>query len=231
MIILLSGTMLWADNTPVWMIPLRDAIYEQQLNIDGFRRLYNEARTAAQRELSGTALDLALSRCEYLIGRALQEADRNDEARTHYNEGLRLAVRALETSPSAQAWVMRASNLAQLCDLGPWTFTAANGLDVDRFAKNALTFNDRNAAAQYLVAARWVFAPAPFNNVRRGIDMMKAILENSDPEKDDLFLTYSAIGFGYLQRRQPNDARPWIQRALNIYPTSTFAAELLARAQ
>ena len=213
------------------MVPLREAIYEQRLTANQVRPVYETAKSAAQSNLSGAALDAALSRCEYFMGRALHYENRTREATVHYEEGMRLAQRALEAAPSAEAWVIRAENLSQRCAIGPWTFTVANGLDVERFARNALTLNRRNAAAQILIAARWVYAPAPFNNINRGITMMRAILEEGDVGKDDLFNVYFGIGWGYAQLGQRNhaEARTWFLLAQGIYPTNKSVAEQLQK--
>ena len=231
--VLAAGNGLWAQTpvisveAPDWLVPLRDAVFEQRLNADQIRPLYTAATAAARQRYSGTALDLAISRSEFLMGKALQEEERDGEARVHYSEGMRLAEQALDAAPSSDAWLLRAMNLSQLCSLGPWTFTVANGMNVERFARHALDFNSRNASAQYLIAARWVFAPSPFSNHRRGVQMMKDILDNGDLGKDDLFNIYSAIGYGYVQQRRFDDARPWLVKALEIYPTNQYAADLL----
>ena len=229
LLLLTAGFGLWAEAMPEWMVPLRDAIYEQKLKADDIIPLYHTAKTAAQAQRSGTALDLALSRCEYLMGRALQYEERNDEARVHYNEGMRLAEKAVAEAPGSEAWLALAENLSQACSLGPWTYTVANGLNVEKYAKNALSYNKRNAAAQYLIAARWVFAPAPFNNHKKGIDMVQAIFDDGDMEKDDRFNAYSAIGYAYQQQKKYAEARPWLYKALEIYPTNKFIAEQLAK--
>lgn len=226
-IFLITGIGLWGETLPEWLIPLREAVYGQQLGVNEIRPLYEAAKAAAQAHCTGTALDTALSRCEYLMGRTLHFYERKQEAVVHYHEGMRLAEKALAAAPSSEGWLLRAENLSQACSIGPWSYTVANGLNVEKFAKNALAINSRSAAAQYLVAARWVFAPAPFNNIRRGIEMMQAILVNSDLEKDDYFNVYSAIGYGYLQQKKHADARPWLIKSLEIYPTNKFAAELL----
>jgi len=220
---------LWAENLPEWLIPLREAVYEQELDANNIMPLYLAAKTAANANLSGAALDLALSRCEYFMGRAFQYYKVNEEARICFREGMRLAEKALAAAPSAEAWVSRAENLSQDCSLGPWTYTAANGLNVEKFAKNALALNSRNAAAQYLVAARWVFAPAPFNDIKKGIGMMTDILTKGDMDKDDRFNVNSAIGYAYIQQKKYADARPWLLKALEIYPSNKFAAELLEK--
>ena len=218
---------LWAESLPEWLIPLREAVYEQRLNADRIKPLYLAARASAQERHSGAALDLALSRCEYFMGRAYQDGNRNDEARPHYVEGMRLAEKVLETNPSAAAWVALAQNLSQNCSLGPWTYTAANGLNVEKFAKNALSYDSRNAAAQFLIAARWVYAPAPFHNHKKGIEMMNAIIVNGDMGKDDFFNVYSAIGYAYIQQKKHNEARTWLTKALEYYPTNKYVRELL----
>ena len=232
----LITTGLQAQSTPVikyelseWLVPLREAIYEQQLSADEIRLLYVNARTAAQRHYNGIILDLTLSHCEYFMGRALQEEDRNDEARSHYNKGMELAEKALEAEPSPQAWVLRAQHLSQLCSINSITFTMSNGLNIERYARNALDLDSRNAAAQYLIAARWVYAPSPLGNIRRGIQMMMDIIDNGDMEKDDLFNVYFSIGYGYVQQRRYDDAQPWIIKSLGIYPTNKLAVQLLER--
>ena len=227
LLLMAAGCSLW--GLPEWLVPLRDAIYEQKLKADEIGPLYRAAQTATREQCSGTAQDLALSRCEYLMGRAFQYEKRNNEARVHYNEGMRLAEKALEAEPSAEGWLMRAENLSQACALGPLSFAIGNGLNVEKFAKNALALNSRNAAAQYIVAARWVYAPSPLHNHKRGIEMMQAILVDGDMEKDDLFNVHLAIGYAYIQQKKYDEARPWIVKALAIYPTNKFAAEQLAK--
>jgi tetratricopeptide (TPR) repeat protein len=229
LLLMTAGCALWGEALPEWLVPLREAIYEQKLKADEIGPLYRAAQTSAREQSSGTALDLALSRCEYFMGRALQYEERNNEARVHYNEGMRLAEKALAVEPSVEGWLIRAENLSQACALGPLSFTMSNGLNVEKFAKNALAINSRNAAAQFIVAARWVYAPAPFNNHKRGIEMMQAILTNGDLEKDDLFNVNLAIGYAYIQQKKYAEARPWLLKSLEIYPTNKYAAELLAK--
>jgi hypothetical protein len=57
--------------------------------------------------------------------------------------------------------------------------------------------------------------------------MMQDIFTNGDLNKDDLFNVNSAIGYAFLQQRRPADARPWLLRALEIYPTNKFVTGLL----
>jgi len=229
MLVMAANCTLWGDALPEWIVPLREAIYEQKLKANEVTPIYHAAQATTRERCTGTSLDLALSRCEYLMGRALQYEERNDEARVHYIEGMRLAEKALTVEPSAEAWVIRAENLSQACALGPLSFTMSNGLNVDKFAKNALAINSRNAAAQILVAARWVYAPAPLHNHKRGIEMMRAVLDDGDMEKDDLFNVNVAIAYAHIQQKKYDEARPWLLKALEIYPSNKYANDLLAK--
>jgi len=229
LLLLTAGSALWGENRPEWMARLRDAVYEQTLKANEIVPLYRAATTAARGQMSGAALDLALSRCEYFMGRAYQYEERNDEARVHYNEGIKLAEKALATEPSAEGWLLRAENLSQSCALGPLSFAISNGLNIEKFAKNALALNSRNAAAQLIIAARWVYAPAPLHNHKKGIEMMEEILVNGDLEKDDLFNLNVGVGYAYVQQKKYAEARPWLLKSLEIYPNNKFAAEQLAK--
>ena len=220
---------LWAENLQEWLIPLREAVYEQKLDVDNIKPLYFAAKAAANTNCSGAALDLALSRCEYFMGRAFQYYKRNGEALTHYLEGIKFAEKAVAAAPSAEAWVMQAENLSQSCAVGTVGYAMANGLNVEKFAKSALSLNNRNAAAQIIIAARWVYAPAPLNNLKKGIEMMMNVLEKGDMEKDDRFNVNYAIAYAYVQQKKYADARPWLLKSLEIYPSNKYAADLLAK--
>jgi len=224
-----NPAILSAQNLPEWMIPLRDSIYEQILTADEIVPLYDAAKSAATEEFSGTQLSLTLSRCEYFMGRAYLFEERNNEARAHFSEGLKIAESLINSYPSSEAWLLRGENLSHICQIATVGFVMANGLKIEDYAKQALKFNSRNAPARYLIAARWVYAPAPLNNLKKGIEMMSAILENTDMEKDDFFNVYSAIGYGYMQQKKPSEARIWFNKSLEFYPTNKFVNGLLEK--
>jgi tetratricopeptide (TPR) repeat protein len=226
---LFINTWAFSEALPDWFIPLREAVYEQQLSADEILSLYQRVSAEANTSLSADALYIMLSRCEYMMGRAYQFEERKQEAALRYAEGINWAEKALEERASAEAWQMLAENISQSCAVRGTAYAMANGLKVERYAKNALALNSRNAAAQYMIAARWVFAPSPFHNYRRGIEMMTAILENGDMGKDDRFNVNLAIGYAYVQQKKYSDARPWLVRALEIYPTHKYAKELLSK--
>jgi len=224
--LLIPGVYASSETLPDWFLPLRDAIYEQQLTADEIEPLYREISSRARFALSGADLYIALSRCEYMMGRAYQYEDRKNEAITRYDEGIKMAERALEIKPSAEAWVMLAENISQSCVVRPVSYAMTNGLKVEKYAKNALALDSKNAAAKILIAVRWVYAPSPFNNYRKGIEMLSVIPNESNMEKDDMFNTNLAISYAHIQRKNSAEGRHWLQRALELYPTNKFAQSL-----
>jgi tetratricopeptide (TPR) repeat protein len=218
---------LRAETLPDWFIPLREAVYEQRLKADEVSPLYREVQAAARARLSGADRDLMLSRCEYMMGRVLLFDGRKKEAGRYFTEGIRLAEQALKAGESAEGWRMLAENLSQNCAVQGTGYAMANGLDVEKYSKKALALNSRNAAAQYMIASRWVFAPPPLHNYKKGIEMMEDILTGGDMDKDDRFNVYSAIGYAYVQQKKYAEARPWLLKSLEIYPANKYAKDLL----
>ena len=218
------------SQVPEWYIPLRDAIYEQELSADAVAPIYQTVSNRAKMTLSGYDQYILLSRCEYIMGKAYLYEERRSEASARFEDGMAFARRAIEARETADAWVMLGENLSQnIAALSSNVFYAmGNGLDVEKFARNALALNPRSASAQFLIAARWVYAPFPFNNIRRGIDLLNAIITTSDMDKANTFDVYSSLGYAYVQQRNSAQARLWLNRSLELYPTNKFVASLLA---
>jgi tetratricopeptide (TPR) repeat protein len=225
----ISGSILNAEPLPDFFIPLRDAVYEQNLTADKIVDVYRAVRDEAERSLSGAGQLVVLSRCEYMMGRAYQYEERKNEAAARYAEGITWAEKALDAGAGAEAWQMLAENISQSCAVRSVSYAMANGLKVEKYAKNALELEARNAAALYMVAARWVFAPSPFNNYKKGIQMMEEIITGGDMERDDRFNVYSAIGYAYYQQKKFTEARPWFLKSLEVYPTNKYARNLLEK--
>jgi len=218
-----------AEPLPQWFTPLRDAVYEQELKADEIFPLYQETSDNAKNNLSGAPLYVTLSRCEYMMGRAYQYEERKDEAAARYAEGIKWAQKALDIQASSEAWRMLAENISQSCAVKSASYAMANGLNVEKYSKNALAIDKRNAAARIMIAARWVYAPSPFNNYNKGIEMMTVIPQECDSDKDDLFNIYIAIAYAYIQQKKYSQAKPWLLKCLEVYPSNKYAQSLLAK--
>jgi len=223
---LITGLNATAETLPEWFIPLREAIYEQQLTAVEIEPLYHEISNKAKISLSGDSQYVILSRSEYMMGRAYQFENKKNEAIAHYDEGIKWAEKALEIRESSEAWVILAENISQSCAVRPASYAIANGLKVEKYAKNALAIDSKNAAAKFMIAARWVFAPAPFHNYNKGIEMLNAIPDSSNMEKDDMFNVFSSLSYAYIQKKDSTQASQWYSKANEIYPTNKYLKTL-----
>ena len=233
---------LQALPLPDWYIPLRDAIYEQKLNADGVAPLYRAAKQRAEQTLSGSGLQLMLSRCEYMMGRALQYDERKREAADCYARGIDFAQKGLDSAGdaalsanSAGLYQMLAENISQSCAVRSTAWVMANGLKVEEYSKKALEADPENIAALYMIAARWVFAPSPFNDLKKGLTMMQAIANDHRERRspvdsdDDRFNVYSAIGYAFYQQKKYGEAKQWFDKALLVYPSNKYVGELAVK--
>jgi len=228
-ILLVFGVDISAEPLPKWYLPLRDAIYEQELTADEIFPLYKNTSEKAKTSLSGASLYVMLSRCEYMMGRAYQYEERNEKAAAYYTGGTKWAEKALEIQANAEAYQMLAENISQLCAVNSMTYTMVNGLNVEKYSKKALEIDKKNAAARIMLAARWVYAPWPLYDYKKGIEMMTVIPQECNYERDDLFNVYIAIGYAYIQQKKFSLAKLWLLKCLEVYPTNKYAQTLLAK--
>jgi len=227
--LLFFGADMPAEPLPNWYILLRDAIYEQELTADEIFPLYQDTSAMAKSSLSGASLYVMLSRCEYMMGRAYQYEERKETAAVHYAEGIKWAEKALEINTSSEAWQMLAENISQSCAVRSASYVMTNGLNVEKYSKNALEIDKKNAAARIMLAARWVYSPWPLYDYKKGIEMMTVIPQECNYDKDDLFNVFIAIGYAYIQQKKYSQAKPWILKCLEVYPTNKHAQTLLSK--
>ena len=225
-----ASSWLHGDNLPDWYISFRDAVYSQNLSSGELGPLYSAARDRAMSELSGSARSIILSRCEYMMGRSFQYEENKKEAAAYYERGMNYAQEALDIEATAEGWQMLAENISQSCAVRSTAWAMSNGLKVERYSKNALDLDPGNTAAQYMIAARYVYAPAPFHNYKKGIQMMEAISVDFDSRlhRDDRFNVYSAIGYALNRQKKYNDAKVWFIKSLEVYPDNKYVKGLLA---
>ena len=227
LVLCLNTALAGAKEPPDWFIPLRDAVYGSAGEAAHVARLGNEVEELAKQKLSGTELFNMLSYCEFLIAKAYIGEKNDEQAERHLQRGFDYADSSVKDNPTAEGYRMMAENISQLCTLKSTAWVIANGLKVEQYAKKGLKYDKRNAACSFLIAARWVYAPAPFHNINKGINEMKKILSDSyDLQKEDYFNVYYSIAYAYNRNKKTDEAKSWLEKALNIYPENKDALNL-----
>lgn len=234
LVMIVATTSLFAEvNTHdvLWdeYIALRDAMYNNQYSADGLLPLYDVSVATAKEKFSEDTLLVALSRCEYIMGRAYSYEENKDAAGARYDAGDKFAEQALDIRESATAHLMRGENISQNCSVKPVSYALSHGTKIAGLAKKVLKLDEKYGAAMYLQTAQHIYAPSPFHNHKKGIREMQEILEDSSVrlEKDDMFNLISAIGYGYLQQEKIDEARTWLLKALEVYPGNKYVQSLL----
>jgi tetratricopeptide (TPR) repeat protein len=226
-ILALNAALLSAEALPDWFAPLRDAVYGGVDDAASIKRIGGAVEERAKMELSGVELYNTLSYCKFLIAKAYQNESNYDKSLLNFQRGLDYANMSVKINPTSEGYRMMAENISQLCTLNSTAWVIANGLKVETYAKKGLEYDKRNAACGYLIAARWIYAPAPFNNVKKGINQMEQILSGPyDLQKDDWFNIYYSIAYGYNLIKQPDKTKLWLEKSLSVYPENKDALEL-----
>lgn len=213
---------------PVSLAVFRDAMYADPLNDESLRVLYEQTKTDILASLSDYDMYVAQSRLDYYMGRSYSYAQNKTEAASFYDRSLESAEKALAIREGPEALLMQGESLSQNCAVKPTSYALAHGMKIGKIAKQALDADPKNGAALYLLSAQHIYAPSPFNNYRRGIKEMQEILDTSGVrlENDDLFNITSALAYVYIRQEKYDEALPWIQKALEVYPTNFFALSL-----
>jgi tetratricopeptide (TPR) repeat protein len=192
-------------------------------------RLYAAAKEDIDQTLSGAGYYTALSRCAYLAGITFQAEGRKNEAAASYAQGIAWAEDSISITPTSEGYQYLAANLALSCWVQPLSYALANVEKIDENARRALALNPQNLAAQYVIAAKYIQAPWPVGNMRRGANLLREITNQNleTLEKEDVFNIYLTMAVVCEKEKKNGEAGIWRNRALALYPANRFRETLL----
>jgi tetratricopeptide (TPR) repeat protein len=236
--VFLLGTFLYAQNTvnpgeaqglPDSFTVFRDAVYMQNTGIVQIASIYAEAQEEIEQTFTGTNRAIALSRCAYLAGLAFHAEGRKTEAAAYYEQGAAWAEESLALEPTSEGYQYLAANIALACLVKPMSYGLVNFKKIDENTEKALALNPHNLAAQYVTAAKYILAPWPVENMKRGASLLREIIQQdmSLLEKEELCNIYLAMALICEHEKKPDEERIWQGRTLALYPTNRFRETLL----
>jgi tetratricopeptide (TPR) repeat protein len=226
------GALSHAQNSqtlPHSFYVFRDAVYMQNTSAVQIVRLYTAAREEIEQALAGANQYIALSRCAYLAGVTFQAEGRKNEAAAYYDQGIAWAEDSIALRPTSKGYQYLAANIALSCWVRPRSYALANIGKVDEYAQKALDLNPQNYAAQYIIAAKYIQAPWPVGNIKRGTRLLQEILSHDldSLEREDLCNIYLAMAVVCQREKKNSDEGIWQERALALYPGNRFRETLL----
>ncbi len=215
-------------------VELRDRTYNSDDPAglgEPYRRALRQARRAHREgTLGDTQLAYWIGRIEYLMGRAWQAVEQNDQADGHYTAGLEIIESALEAQRTSELLRLQSDTISQLCLVRGLGYTIINGPRVGPLAQEAIELDPDNGKAIIILASAKVYPPPIFGgNPSEGVRLMREALEKPNIEKDDRFNILSGIGVALGKLSRDAEARRYLRRALELYPLNSFANEELDR--
>jgi tetratricopeptide (TPR) repeat protein len=227
-----QGVFLYAQNSqalPHSFYVFRDAVYMQTSSTVQIVRLYTAAREEIEQTLDGANRYIALSRCAYLAGITFQAEGRKNEAAAYYDEGIAWAEDSLSLMPTSEGYQYLAANIALSCWVRPLSYALTHIGKVDDNAEKALALDPRNYAAQYIIAAKYIQAPWPVGNTKKGASLLREIINQdmSSLEKEDMVNIYLAMAVVCQKEKKTDEERIWQGKALALYPSNRFRETLL----
>ena len=210
---------------------LRDDMYNFARTPKELEEAFNVYVQEAKSMLSGYALNVALARYEYILGRAYAYDGQNEKAALHFDAGMDYAEKALAENYAIPAQLIYAENVSANCAVRPFSWVLLWGAKALSFSKAILNADATNGAAFYMQYAKDIFEPSPCKNYKRGIKEMTELLDTPTIvlDIDDRFNILSAIGYAHLQLKNKEEAKIWLEKALEIYPGNKFVLNLLSQ--
>ena len=245
-----------AFSEPPAIARLHEAFYnDTKIPAPDYEALYQaacrEAETLVPEAASSTATSLSAGTnanaaaeavksaanawCKYLMARILSQNGNNAEAEKLCDECIQQAEAALKAeglSANEKACILlvKTDGIALNCNLKPFSYMLAHGLDVKKYAKEVLTLSPKCGPAVFLAGAQLVYAPAPFNNYKKGAAYMISALNDSKMQlsRTDVFDFSCAAATCLLNSKHPEDALPYLEKAAAIFPDNAMLKGLLA---
>jgi tetratricopeptide (TPR) repeat protein len=227
-ILLFSAAILHANTFPESFCTFRETVYAQNTNLLELMRLYTQAKEDIERTFTGVDLYTCLSRCEYLMGLSFQIEGKKNEAAAFYEQGIAWAEESLTWRPTSEGYRLLGTNISLLCGARR-SYALSHFSRIEENANKAIDLDPQNLTAYYLIAAKYVVAPWPFGNVRKGASLLEEIIRQNIEvmEQEDRFNLYLMLELACIKLKRNADAQIWHEKASALYPTNNFINVLL----
>ena len=219
---------LYAQEFKKTYTELENAVYAELDTTEVILSLYEAACNTA-RQSSDEAVCLAqLSQCEELLGRWYLVQEDNDHAAECFDRGIEYAQQSIKISPTADAHAALASNTSQNMRTKSVGYMIKNGLKMQSLIDDALQIDPYNAAATYLRASTYVYAPKAFTNAKKGREIALQMLSdtNYNLSKAQTFNVYTALAQAEILDKNYTQARLYLQQGADLFPSNSSLKEL-----
>ncbi len=221
----------FAQNAKIY--PAFETFYYESYNNStkterDYEPLFNNALTEAQALSDEYEKNLRMAWCYYILSNTWYNLENPTKTEEACDLAVQYAKQARNLKENEDSLLIYINAIGQNCQVKPFTYLTAHGVEVGPTAKKIIKLNPKNGRAVFLRDSQDVYAPAPFNNYKRGADNMKKILAdntlNMPPQV--LFDVLCAETFALIKLDKKNEARSYLEQARLLFPNNKSLKKL-----
>jgi len=154
--------------------------------------------------------------------------DNLDEIVNFYEESLYLSESYLAGGRDARGVRLYAEALSQLSTLKSLGYLMSHGTKIQPLAEEAVELNPNEIKAFLLIASRYIYSPGIWGgDPDKGIAMLEEINRMNGLSREDKHNINVGIGFAHTMAERWDEAVPFFQKALEIYPGNIYATAMV----
>ncbi|MFP4015669.1 MAG: tetratricopeptide repeat protein [Halanaerobiales bacterium] len=165
---------------------------------------------------------------DFLLGEIYEVIGNQRKAAVHFNSSAKNAEKLIDidSGNNTEGYRLLADSYMRLMSYNGDMYMVSKAPEVIKLLNRALSIDNENYAALNSLAMYYVNAPQfGGGNVDRGIKDLERALESED--LFDNFISYIWLATAYHKKGNIAEAEDNIEKALQIYPDSSWAAYLL----
>jgi tetratricopeptide (TPR) repeat protein len=128
-----------------------------------------------------------------------------------------------------EAMLTQAECISQNCIVKNTAYAISQGPKIKTLSQKIINTDPNYGAAVYINNSQNIFTPAPFCNYKEGLECLNELITNEKYRMDkvDYYYAYSAIAYVYIQEKDLEKARYYLDKALELYPENQYLLNLL----
>jgi len=192
--------------------------------ISQYSNLVNEIKSTS----TGFQQEIMLARAELYMGKIYRQKKQPENAGKLFDTAIDRCKKILKKESMIEAYLTQAECISQNCIVKNTAYAISQGPKIKTLSQKVLDQDPFYGTAKYTNNSQNIFTPAPFCNYKEGLQCLNELLTNNNYRMDkvDYYHVYSAMAYVYIQEKDFDQARYYVDKALELYPENQYLAEL-----
>lgn len=234
-ILLLNLTLLFGQTSITIIYP--DSFYvfrEESLNdlnrsLEYYLPMYENLVAEIKATAKGNEQEIMLARAELYMGKIYRQKNEFDLAGKYFDTAIDRCKKILKKEDMHEAMLTQAECISQNCIVKNTAYAISQGPKIKTLSQKIIDTDPNYGTAVYINNSQNIFTPAPFCNYKEGLECLNELITNNKYRMDkvDYYHAYSAIAYVYIEEKDLEKARYYINKALELYPENQYLLDLL----